>query len=243
MKLHQLIAPLLLVLVASGCTTYSFGHRDREADPDKRLAGLLDKYDKLKSGEKVDDDILQDTDRVRLEIERMSLEFPTHVPTLMANAVLAYDAREVTKSQRYLDMLFHLQAAHPDAAVLRSHIAIDDGNLPLARHLLETQIQFTPDHAGLHEAYSGALYMGHDLEGATSQINLAERLGAPPARVAFNRGLIAEAGGKDDEARKQYQAALDADPGFAGAQSRLSGMKAKPGYNNPSAAPGKAGGG
>jgi tetratricopeptide (TPR) repeat protein len=231
------------VLVASGCTTASFGHRSRESDPDARLADLLQQYDDSKAGKRESNDILLDPDRVRLELERLSLEFPTHVPTLMANAVLAYDAREVTKSQRYLDLIFHVQNAHPEAAVLRSHIAIEEGNLPLSRHLLETQIQYTPDNASLHEAYSGTLYMAHDLEGASAEISLAERLGAPPARVAFNKGLIAEAGGKDDEARKQYQAALDADPGFAGARSRLSGMKARPGYNGPSSVPGKPGGG
>jgi hypothetical protein len=85
--------------------------------------------------------------------------------------------------------------------------------------------------------------MSHDLEGARTEIAAAETLGAPAWRVAFNRGLIAEAGGQADEAQRQYKAAADANPAFPEARSRLSGMKAMPGYNPSTTPPGKAGGG
>lgn len=244
MRTHQLLGSALLLLVASSCTSFSFGHRSRECDPDKRLAELIDDYDRSKAGETQDNgDILLDCDRARLEMERLALEYPGHVPTLMACAVTAYDARETDKAQRYLDTLFHVQPVHADAAVLRYRIAVEEGNLPYARRLLETQIQYTPDHAGLREAHSAVLYMSHDLEGASAEITAAEKLGAPAWRVAFNRGLIAEAGGKTDEARKQYKAAFEANPACTEARSRMSGMNASTGYNRPTSPPGEAGGG
>lgn len=242
MRHFQLFAAVSVVLMTTGCTSYSFGHRDTNCNPDERLAGLREQYEHAKAGHH-EEGILVDCDRVRLELERLSLEFPGHVPTLMTNAALAYDANETIKAQRYLDTLFSKQPIHPEAAVLRAHIAIDSSNIPYARRLLEAQIQYTPDHALLREAYSGALYMARDYEGASSEITMAERLGAPPSRIAYHKGLIAEATGKTDEARKQYQAAADADPKDGRARSRLSGMNAKAGYNDASSAPGKAGGG
>jgi tetratricopeptide (TPR) repeat protein len=242
MRLFQLLAAASFVLTTTGCTSYSFGHRDTNCNPDERLVALREQYDHAKAGHH-EEEILVDCDRVRLELERLSLEFPGHVPTLMTNAAWAYDARETIKAQRYLDTLFSKQPIHPEAAVLRAHIAIDESNIPYARRLLEAQIRYTPDHALLREAHSGALFMAKDYDGASSEILMAERLGAPPARVAYHRGLIAEATGKTDEARKHFKAASDADPKDPRAKSRLSGMNAKGGYNDASSAPGKAGGG
>jgi tetratricopeptide (TPR) repeat protein len=243
MRTHHVFSSVLLVLLASACTTASFGHRSRESNPDVRLEELVNEYNDAKDGHAGHEgDILLDCDRVRLEMDRLAMEFPTHVPTLMACGVAAYEAHEPAKAQRYLDALFHVQPAHADAAILRSRVAIDDGNLPYARRLLATQIQYAPDNPGLREAYSGALYMSRDLDGAREAITAAEKLGAPPWRVAFNRGLIAEAAGQNEEAQRLYKAAVDANPDYPEARARLSGMKAVPGYNHPTSSPGEAGG-
>ena len=97
-------------------------------------------------------------------------------------------------------------------------------------------------NAGLREAYSGVLYMSRDLDGARDAITAAEKLGAPAWRVAYNRGLIAEAAGQPEEAQRQYKAAVDGNPEFPEARARLSGMKAVPGYNHSTSSPGEAGG-
>jgi tetratricopeptide (TPR) repeat protein len=245
MRTHQLFASAaLLVFLASGCTSYSFGHRDTETDPDVRLAKLVDEYDQAKAGQSTrEGQILRDTSRIQLETERLALDIPGHVPTLMACAVMAFEAKETVKAQRYLDAIFHDQPAHAEAAILRSRIAIDEGNLPFARRLLATQVQYAPDNASLREAHSGVLYMSHDLEGARAEILAAEKLGAPAWRVAYNRGLIAEAAGQNEEAQRQYQAAVDGNADFPQARSRLSGMKAIPGYNPTAPLPGTTKGG
>jgi tetratricopeptide (TPR) repeat protein len=241
---HRFAFVALLAMLASGCTSYSFGHRSTECDPDTRLAQLVDEYDQAKAGHaESDGSILHDCTRIQLETERLALDVPGHVPTLMACAVMAYEAKETVKAQRYLDAVFHDQPAHAEAAILRSRIAIDEGNLPYARRLLSTQIQYAPDNPSLREAYSGVLYMSHDLEAARNEITAAEKLGAPTWRVAYNRGLIAEAGGQNEEAQRQYQAAVDGNPNFPQARSRLSGMKAIPGYNPSAPMPGTAKGG
>lgn len=243
MKTHLLIATAALVITTS-CTTYSFGHRDRNCNPDERLQGLVAAYDACKNGTAEEDGrILVDCDRQWNDIERLSLEFPGHTPTLMANAVIAYGERAPQKSQRYLDALFAIEKSYPEAAVLRSRVAMDEGNMQLARRVLEMQTAYTPNHAGVREALSSVLYMNHDLEGAEKELAQAEKLGAPAWRVAFNRGLIAEAAGRPADAQRQYRAALDGNPDFAPARARLDGENAGSGYNKATSPPGAAGGG
>lgn len=236
---------LALSLAASACKSSSFGHRSQECDPDKRLAELLHDYDKCKTshteGDR-SDHVLIDCDRVWNQIERMALDFPRHVPTQLANAVLAYDERQPVKAERYLDTLFSLQAVHPEAAILRSRISIETGNLPAARRLLESQVNCTPDHAGLRESLSAVLYMSGDLAAAVSALDVAEGLGAPPWRVAFNRGLIAEKAGDAQSAEQQYAAAVAGNADFKPAQSRLAGIRATGGYNKAASPSGMEGG-
>ena len=228
-KLHALLL-IVLALVASGCTSSSFGHRDENCSVDQRLDGLLQAYEEGRNnGVNSSGNLLVDCERTRNAIERLALEFPGHARTLMAAGTLAYEAGEPEKAQNYLDTVFKVQPGHAEAGVLRSRIAIDDGNLPLAQRVIETQIQYTPDNAALREAHSGVLYMSGDYAGARAAIDAAAALGAPAWRVAYHRGLVAEAAGQAGEARTQYQACIDANPSFVAAKSRLSGMKSQGG--------------
>ncbi len=230
MKLNTILNTTLLAacaLLLAGCASSTFGHRDDNCNVDQRLDQLLNAYEKGRNeGINSSGNLLIDCDRARAAIERLALEFPQHARTLMAAGTLAFEAGEPEKAQNYLDQVFRLQAANPEAGVLRSRIAVDEGNFPLAQRVLAAQIQYTPDHAGLREAQSAVLYMSGDWKGARAAIDAGEALGAPPWRVAYNRGLIAEGAGDRAEARRQYQACVDKNPAFPAAKSRLSGMKA-----------------
>ncbi|MBL8861918.1 MAG: tetratricopeptide repeat protein [Planctomycetes bacterium] len=225
---HLLFA--LVALLAGGCATSSFGHRSENCDPDQRLEQLLDAYESGRNGGiNSSGNLLADCQRARNAIERLALEFPAHAPTLLAAGQLAYENGEREKAQNYVDQIFRLQPIYPAAGVLRAQIATDEGNVPLARRVLETQIQYTPDHALLRESHAKVLFLSGDLSGAASAVDAAEALGAPAWRVAFHRGLIAEKAGRAAEARAQYQACIDANPSYAAAKSRLSGMNAQGG--------------
>jgi tetratricopeptide (TPR) repeat protein len=217
----------LLAYGATSCASGSFGHRDPNCNPDERLEGLVAAYDECHNGhQQTSHDLIFDCSSEWLAIERLATEFPHHVPTLMANAVIAYDERDKVKAKRYLDAIFSIENSYPQAAVLRSRVAIDEGNMPMARRVIEMQIAYTPNEPSVREAYSSILYMSRDLEGATREIAVAEKQGAPPWRVAYNRGLIAEAAGRTADAQRQFQAALDANPEFTPARARLTGAKA-----------------
>jgi len=227
--IHRILSAVALCALAA-CISNDWGHRPQNADPDTRLADLVEDYEHAKTSDGVDPDhILVDAERYKNEIERLALEFPRHVPTLMACAVLAMDHGDFVKCQRYCDRVLSVEPVHPDAAVLRSQCAIRDGNLPASLRLLEQQKSYTPDHAGVREALSATLYLMRSLEAAAQELTAAEQLGAPAWRVAYNRGLIAEAKGDRTGAMAAYEASVAANPDFAPARSRLAGRKAEGG--------------
>jgi tetratricopeptide (TPR) repeat protein len=222
-----LFAGLAMALACTACGTPDFGHRSEVVDADQRLDTLLEAWRESRdSGRQSGGSahIVVDAQRARNEIQRLAVEHPSHARTLMANAALAYEAREVEKSVDYLDRLFHLHTAHADAAVLRARIAVEQGNLPYAKRLLAQQIAHAPDHPGLREQLSATCFAADDHAGAASALDAAEQLGAPAWRVSFHRGLLAEAQGQPDEAARCFRATLEAKPDHQPSKARLAAM-------------------
>lgn len=189
-------------------------------DPDAQLASVLKPYEELRAA-----GCTQECASLRREIERLAVVCPTHAPTLMANAVLAYDDRRLEVAQQLLDQILGQGSSHPDAAVLRARIALEEGNLPFAGRLLRQQITLVPDHAGLHETLGGALFLSRQYAEATRVLSTAAALGAPKWRISYHLGLVDEAEGRLDDAARRYTEALAGNPGWAPAQSRLNALK------------------
>ena len=163
---------------------------------------------------------------LRSQIERLSVDCPNNPDVIMANALLAFDARNFVRSQQLLDELFGLRVNYPEAAVLRARIALEQGNQQFALRFLDQQIRQTGDHAGLRETYASALFLVGRLDEAQTQLVIARGLGAPVWRIAYGQGLIEEAKGRSAEAGLRYREALEAKPGWKLAESRLRALTA-----------------
>lgn len=222
-----------LLLMLAGCASNSLGHRSEKCDPDERLAELVKKYDDCISGKAEEgsstNHILIDCDRAKNEIERLSLEFPRHSNVLLKCATIAYDSREIVKAERYCDQLLSVDPMLPEGAILKARISMENGNLPSAKRLMAAQVGYSPGHSMLRETYAAVLYMCGDLQAAETQLMTASRLGAPSWRIAFHRGLIAEARKDMAKAKQFYEDCLAANPGFRSAEARLAGMNAEGG--------------
>ena len=200
-------------------------------NPDARLASLLQPYDALRANDCVVDG---SSDRGGAECQRLEREIMTlgvvcaaHAPTLMANAVIAYDQQRPAESQQMLDVILSQPHGYPDAAVLRARIAIEEGNVPFAQRLLAQQIKLVPDHAPLHETYAASLYLDGKMAEARGELTMAGLLGAPRWRIAYHLGLIEEALGLGVEASQFYAEALQGNPGWPPADSRLKALRAR----------------
>ena len=226
----RLCAALAACLIAvSGCSTRSPVVRQQCYNPDAQLASFLPALEALQ-GRGCDETLTggpSECARLKREIERLAIICPAHVPTQIANAVIAYDDRRPAEAQQILDVVLAQPRAFPDAAVLRAQIAIEDGNLQFARRLLAQQIKLSPDHPGLHEANAAALYLGGNLADARMELAMAGALGAPRWRIAYHLGLIEESAGRADDAARLYQEAVSGNPGWEPAESRLKALRAR----------------
>jgi predicted Zn-dependent protease len=216
-------AALAACLMAADCATSPPVARQQCYNADAQLAAVLEPYEAQRT-EGCDSGGA--CDRLKREIARLSVVCPAHAPTLLANAVLAYDDGQPAIAQQYLDTILSQPRGYPEAAELRARIAIEDGNMPFARRLLEQQIKLVPDHEGLHETYAAALYLSGNLAEARNELTLAGALGAPRWRIAYHLGLIEEASGRRAEASRLYAEALQGNPGWAVAASRLKALQA-----------------
>lgn len=213
---------LTLSLYTGACLSAARPLQRQECiEPDARLSQLLPQYELLRAT-----GCTAECGNLRREIERLVVVCPTHAPTLMANAVLAYDDKQVAAAQQLLDILLGQSGSHADAAALRARIALEEGNVPFALRLLQDRIKLAPDHAGLREAYGAALYLSRQYAAATRELNAAGAFGAPSWRVAYHLGLIDEAEGRLEAAAKRYAEALAGNAGWAPAQSRLTALRA-----------------
>ncbi len=225
---YRLSAAATLAMLVAGCAGRPTLIQQQQCyDADAQLARVLRELDTRRangcSAGRGDDCL-----RARAAVERQLVVCQAHVPTMMANAVLAYDEGRTVIAQQLLDQTLSQARTRPDAAVLRSQIAIEEGNLPFARRLLEQHLKLVPDHAGLHEAYGALLYLVGQMADARRQLETARALGAPGWRVAYHLGLIAEALAFPDEARKHYTEAIEGNPGWQPAQSRLRALRLTP---------------
>lgn len=199
-------------------------------DPEAQLANVLRPLEALRANScQIEESTAGpvECDRLQQELQRLLVVCPNYPPTLIANAVVAYDDRRPIQSQEFLDRALSQPGRYPDAAVLRARIAIEEGNVPFARRLLEQQIRLVPDHSGLHETLGAALYLDGRLSEATLELTTAQALGAPRWRVAYHLGLIDEAAGRLDDASRHYGEALEGNPDWEQAQSRYNALRAK----------------
>jgi len=218
-------------VLVSACASTPPIARQQCYNPDVQLAAVLQPFEALRAKGCTAGVNQQESEceHLRLEIARLAVICPTHAPTLMANAVIAYDENRPADAQQFLDLILAQPHGYPDAGVLRGEIAIEEGNLPFALRMLEQQISLAPDHAGLHETHAAALYLDGKLMDARTELTLAQALGAPRWRIAYHLGLIEEASGRRDEASRYYADAVAGNPGFQPAESRLKALRATTG--------------
>lgn len=226
---HALALLLLAVVLAwtAGCRTPSPAAAGNPHDPRAQLATLLSAWHSAhRDGgtceqRRPEETPLVDCEHLRKQIERLAIAFPNDPDVLLANAVVAFEAGRPEEAEKDLDALRRIDPIQPEATLLRARIAISEGNLRLARRMLDEQIELTPDHAGLRELSSSVLYLEERYDEAGFELEIASRLGAPAWRVAYHRGLIFEATGRDSEAENAYRVALELEPAFDPARSRL----------------------
>ncbi len=229
MQIKAIGAVFALALLA-GCQSSATPASDpMPGDPDAAVAKLRDAWamsraDRPHASTNLGSRKVASRVMLRRQAENVVFRHPNHVDARMLCALMAYDAEDSVESARHLDYLLRRQPSAPDAALLRARIAIEAGNPSLAERLLMLQARLRPDHAGLRETLASVRFFGGDLTSAHAELDAAEQLGADPARIAYNRGLLVEQSGDSGTAAAHYQRALDLSPGWSLARARMKGL-------------------
>ena len=223
---RQLSTGLVVWLAVTGCATHSPLLHQQCYDADAQLAHVLQPFEARGCSVGTSRAGADECDRWQAEIARLAVVCPGHAPTLMANAVIAYDEHRPNESQQFLDLILSQPRPFPDAAVLRAQIALEEGNVPFARRLVEQQLMLVPDHAGLHEVRAAIFFVDRRFDDARAELARAAALGAPRWRIAYHLGMIEELSGHPDEAVRLYMEALQGNPAFTAADSRLRALRA-----------------
>ena len=215
---HLLIASLLAI-VTSSCAVWD---PDYESDPDVALGELLAPVE--------DDTVKLDavtTDRLRFAVERLAARHPSHVPSQVAAAALAFESGEPQRAQGLVDRALLLQPSNIDARCLRVRIAVADGSVDLARKLVTDGLRLRPDSSALYESSAWLYQLSGKMDEALADLDAADTLEAPKWRTMFHRGLIEELRGNYDDARKHYEATIVMNDSCLPAQQRLAGLTAR----------------
>lgn len=219
----------LLCLTLGGCVSMD-NHRSSHPDPYDRLSQLMGLYQEQRKNGSSCDELWKissptvDCQRIQREVERLYAEFPNNSRIMLANATLQFQAGRLDKAQFTLDQLLNKPVANPEAALLRSRIAMLEGNSSRARAVLKKQINLRPDYAELREALAASYYMEGKYKDAQLALNIAGRLGAPGWRTSYHHGLIQEAMENWDRACSYYLMSLEQKRNFNSPANRLLGL-------------------
>lgn len=213
----------------SACSTMD-GYRESNPQPDDRLDHILALYEVNREDGKGCNEMWHpgnetiDCGRLLNELDRLMAEFPHHERILMANAVFSYKSERKDRAQQVLDQLLNHSGSHPEAAILRAKIALEEGNNTLAGQVLRRQIMLVPDNSDLRSALAAVHYANGEYQKARNVLEVKGLSNNYPWEVSYHFGLLAE-GDKDwFGACQYYQASLQQQPGYAPAMARLIGL-------------------
>ncbi len=227
--LYRPLLATVAILSASGCASME-AQRNLNPDPNDRLNHMLQLDERAEQrGSQcreiwADRGKTVDCERIAREVDRLYAEFPYQQRVVLTHAFMQHDYGRRDSAQFLLDQLLGQPGSFPEAAILRSQLALAEGNMTRAKSLLKQQIKLAPDHAGLHETLSSVFYLEGQYDKSQHHLNLATILDAPDWRVTYHRGLILEAQDNTEAACHAYQGAAQLKPDFRAPIARLIGL-------------------
>ncbi|MCK5860085.1 hypothetical protein [Abyssibacter sp.] len=235
MNAQKCIQGLLLIAMALSSACTSMDHaRKHQPDPQDRLAAMLELDQNAYAHGRMcreiwyDNNRVMDCEAIQREIDRLYVEYPQAERVLLANAVMHFEHGRPEAAQWLLDELLARPGSFPQAGILRSQLALREGNLSLARRVLEEQIVLAPGQPLLHEAVASVHYLTGDYTKADQALRRADLLGAPQWRTNYHRGLLLEGQKETVQACDVYRKSLNQNPGYRQPMARLVGLSHQP---------------
>lgn len=150
--------------------------------------------------------------RLASELSGLYLKYPNSKRIMMASALVEFEIGNTSNSQQLLDLILSKRGAYPEAAILRSRIAMEEGNLTLARTIVKRQLNITPYNPYLYELQAAYYYVEGNYNEALQALTSAEHFTDRNWKISYHRGLIYEAKKEWYKACKEYTSVLKVQP-------------------------------
>lgn len=217
-------APIILLVAAfawlAGCASH---HEKAVYDPVGKLAETLVEYEVAER--EINCESMQnralDCEGLASALAELQLQYPNNSSIALSGAIVYFQLGRYQDSQVLLDQLLAQPYANPEAAVLRSQIALMEGNFSLARSVLSRQIQLVPDNPELYGAKAASYYLEGRYEKARTALQAADRLGMTNWRTHYHMGLLYEAQEQWSMACHHYAKVLAQQPDHSATLGRL----------------------
>lgn len=208
------------VLLITGCANQ--GAKD-SYDPMGKLTQTLAEY-QVTEGELNCHTAQQarvDCEGLASALAALNLQYPNNQRIALNGAMVYFELGRYNDSQLLLDQLLAQPYANAEAAVLRSQLALMEGNFTLARSVIQRQLEWVPDHPELYAAQAASYYLEGRYEKARGALRAADRLGLASWRTSYHLGLIYEAQQQWPMACSHYTRVLQLQPNHRAAVGRL----------------------
>jgi Flp pilus assembly protein TadD len=155
----RLSTVIVVALVSSACST---SQTKREYQPDDQLTAMLKQYN-VNQTDGVNcqgyQSAISDCERLSNDLGALSMTYPQHQQIGFTAAIVYHQIGRDVDSQMVLDRLLSQQQPVSEVAILRSKLAMQEGNINLARTVLQRQVQLQPDHPELHATLAASYYL------------------------------------------------------------------------------------
>jgi predicted Zn-dependent protease len=161
-------------------------------------------------------------------LRALSLDFPRHIPTLLADAAVSLETGREDRATSLLDTVLRIEPDNVEAVLMATEIATYRGDLAGAHRRIRTALQQRPDEPLLYESQAATFFVEERFGESLGALAKADALaGTTSWRSHYHRGLVAESQGNAVSAIEHFDHCLDLAPDYEPAARRLRALAAR----------------
>lgn len=202
MKSFKTVMLTLGAVILTGCA--GTGQIAEFQEPNEQLESILSTY-----GVSPESGVLcqhssgsnHDCRALASELRTLNASYPEHQEIGLISALVEYQSGRREQAQFVLDLLManNLEPSVP-VYLLRAKIAMDEGNIALARDVIHKGLRHHPGNAEMYNHLAATFYLEGRYERADASLATADKLGLAPWKTNFLLGVL-------HKERLEYQSA------------------------------------
>lgn len=199
----------LLISLVAGCASVDFLPI---LNPDVALNELMERYEIKQKGIRCHGKTKIDCTGAALELQQLLLANPTHTNTqVVASSVFLNSGRRI-QAQVVLDELVNKYLPPLVSLIMRTDMALAEGNIKLAKRLNEHAISLYMGNPKPYLQKASIFYVEGSYEQALSYLSRSLRFGLEESVYYYHLGLINQARSQFDQACNYYKQSLSISP-------------------------------